>query len=391
MIATNPSRVFVCLLAMLVGIALAGCSLLGRTELSCQARAGALVGDRWTMIVETATVTTAPGAHGSDAHNIRFYAVVVDLSAGGVPAEHARVMGPLWNDQVRGFAERWQGGAPNAVAAYFDEQGVLNWVHEAKAGAAATRLSLDLDQRLARWVPAGSVLPIPPVPDNAAEGRLSYANPRFVLAPTPSGPGVFDVRTGRPVNEPWLPAAFEAIARVHDLRGAAVSITDDGNHLVCWPSFWLNPVDGTRRMITTFNVGGGTYSRGQYAVYCSRPDPTVQVFRKLVPSTIDSDVYLGAVVVDEELLLLLRRKEQMMLVTPQNQIRFSIDAPYIGGLVRHEPGRQRINFISGGGASIMTWEYRARKVTRHQLDVRSLFRTAFGGGLVPIKAEPVRD
>ena len=390
MIATYFSRVVVWLLEMFAGIALAGCSVIARTDLYCEPQAGALAGDRWTIVVETATVTTLRGAHGSQGSNVRYYTVMVDLAAVGAPADHAWVVGPLWIDSRGNIQDRVRGGDLRAGAAYFDEQGMLNWVREAKAGAPAMRLTLQLDQRPARWMPVGSFRRIPAVPDNAAEVRLSYFGSHIVLAPTSSGPGVFDVRTGEAVNDTWLPAAFEAVARVRGLEGSAISLTEDGNHVVCWPSFWLNPVDGTRRMITTFEVGGRTYSRSQYAVYSSRPDPAVRVFRKLVPSTEGSDAYLGSLVVDDELLLLLRRKEQTLLVTPQNQIRFSIDAIF-AGLPRHEPGRQRINFISGGGAYISTWEYRTGKIARHELNVRSLFRPAFGGGLEPIKGEPVHE
>lgn len=348
-------------------------------ELRCAPLTGAVAGNTWTVLVETATATTGLGAHGSALSNVRHYAIVQTLTSDAGSSDPARVIGPLWGREDGRFSGERYVPERGAICGFFDTMGRLTWV------AGSRRRVLEIQKYPSRWSDTPAGWSVPNQVPSGAEISTLVGGPLLALAPASGKIDIVDISSGRRTEDPWLTAALH---RMRATDGTSIILTDDGNHLVQWPNYRLNRADGSP-LITTFLVDGHSYARSQHALYMSRPEETPRVFRKPVPSTEGGDGFLGAIVVDDELLLVLRKGPEVVMVTTDNAVRFATSAN-LAGILKHEPVTSCLHFLSGGGTSLRSWYYREQRVRARDLQVRPLFRSVFGRTLEPISAEPVR-
>ncbi len=209
---------------------------------------------------------------------------------------------------------------------------------------------------------------------------------------------LFDLFTGEPKDDPWLTQCFAQVRSNKDLGNVQQFLTDDLNHLVIRPEPWRK---ARSQLITTFELGGKTYSLEDVGLAYSRPDPSPKLFPQKMSQdkmegpegayTIDGNLYLYSLMKDERSLRLYtpdgKKEFRVLRDDAPNRLAWALSAPFRD--IQHVPEKDELiipdrmtEIESEGGingtVSMIRWNYKKGTLTRLDTPIIDLFKRSRG-------------
>lgn len=219
--------------------ALSGC-VLPELGASVEVKSAFLKDNELRMVVETSQSSQAFYSHTEKIYNVRHYYVAIDLNAPGSLRNAATIVGPLWiekdHDWQAEFIPRWHSSSQT----HFDQDGRLfkiDWDETHKNWA---RHQLALESGKAKWIEAGTVIPIP-APTNIFSLNLRTPSGDWQIYLDDNGAAsLYDTSNGRKVEDAWLEGAVSKIYSLPSVRKGHriedIKLTDDLKYVVYWAS-----------------------------------------------------------------------------------------------------------------------------------------------------------
>jgi hypothetical protein len=405
-----PSSIGVAVAAAL----LPGCEPAGRA--TYEVRDQAVAGSELKLVVETLRHYRPALSHSSKVADVKGWLVTIDLASDQPLVESARIFGPLWDlpdprswmsyGAGASFTDQDEAAAAGSPGFAFDADGTLLRFSRDGGSGANVRDAFVAGPAGGSWKRLGDVKPVDDRVEPMSEDRLLTRSGRWCLLRTGRSVQLYDLFTGERRDDPWLTGCFAHARSIRRFENVAYYLTEELDHLVVAPVAKWNT--GGREPVTTFELDGKTYRRGEVGIAYSRPDPTPHLFPRR--QTAEPDPWpIGpddAFSFDGELRLFSFDERVLRLCRPDGSGEVVLDVGealakkfLFNDRAIHLPATQQLLIFHYGEVSpdtdhratvgVATWDLAANAITDREVRLADQFELR-DGELRPKHAIPVR-